>query len=166
MLSRISFLVAFCFLLLSPAYALAQDATSAIVGVWKVISVETKEVVSGKIVRPFGDQPAGVFVFTRGGRMTGMQYASNRKAAAGANATEAERAALFSSMSSYSGTYRVEGKKLIILVENSSIQSWNGTQRTLNVEFDGTRLAGTSEPFKSVISGLDVVASISWEKVE
>ena len=166
MLSRITFLAVLFSAPLSPTLALAQDAASAVVGVWKVTSVETKEVVSGKVVRPFGDRPTGTFLFSRGGRMTGMQFASDRKAAAGPNATEAERAALFSSMTGYSGTYRVEGKKLIIAVENSSIQSWNGTQRTINVDISGTRLTGTSEPFKSLMTGLDVVAVITWEKIE
>jgi len=51
-------------------------------------------------------------------------------------------------MSAYSGTYRVEGAKLIITIEDSSIQSWNGTKRVINFETDGKRLTGTSEPFK------------------
>ena len=152
--------------LFSPSMALAQEPSSAVVGVWKVLSVETKEVASGKLVKPFGDQPTGTFIFSRGGRMAGMQFGTNRKAAAGPNATEAERAALFSSMTAYSGTYKVVGKKLIFNIENSSIQSWNGTERTINIEINGTKLTGTSDPFKSLISGLDVVAVVTWEKVE
>lgn len=166
MFLRMAFLGALCSTVLLPTFAHAQDTASSIVGVWKVIGVETKELVSGKVVRPFGDRPTGTFVFTRGGHMTGMQFASNRKAAASPNATEAERAALFSSMTAYSGPYRVEGKKLIISVEDSSIQSWNGTQRILNVDIDGARLTGTSEAFRSLITGLDVVGVITWEKIE
>lgn len=166
MFFRIAFLGALCVTSLPPILAHAQDAAAAIVGVWKVIDVETREAVSGKAVHPFGDHPTGTFVFTRGGHMAGMQFASNRKAAAGPNATEAERAALFSSMTAYSGTYHVEGKKLIISVEDSSIQSWNGTQRILNVDIDGARLTGTSEVFRSLITGLDVVGVITWKKIE
>jgi hypothetical protein len=69
-------------------------------------------------------------------------------------------------MSAYSGRYRVEGKKLLISIEESSIQSWNGTTRVINVEFDGKKLTGTSEPFKSLISGADVVAVIAWDRLE
>jgi Lipocalin-like domain len=166
MLSRRMIFAATFLGLLSPNSVVAQDAATALVGVWKVTSVETREVLSGKIVRPFGDQPTGTFVFTRGGRMVGMQYASGRKAPAGPNATESERAALLSTMSAYSGTYRVEGKKVIIAVEDSSIQSWNGTNRTLDIDINGSRLTGTSEPFKSLISGLDVVGVITWKKLE
>ena len=146
--------------------AIAQTPTPSVVGIWRVVSVETRELASGKIARPFVDRPTGTFVFSPGGRMLGMQYATDRKAPATANATEAERAALLSSMSAYSGTYRVEGAKLIITIEDSSIQSWNGTKRVINFETDGKRLTGTSEPFKGLITGQDVVAVITWERLE
>ncbi len=95
-----------------------------------------------------------------------MQFATDRKAPVTPNPTEAERAALWTSMSAYSGTYRLEGNKLIVLIENSSIQSWNGTKRIINIETDGKKLIGTSEPFKSLVTGLDVVAAVRWERLE
>lgn len=148
------------------ASTLAQGSPQSVAGVWKVTSVETKEVVSGRVVRPFGDTPTGTFIFTPGGQMVGMQYASNRKAPATSNPTDAERAALHASMSAYGGRYRIEGGKVFISIEDSSIQSWNGTVRVINVELDGKKLTGTSEPFKSLISGQDVVAVITWERIE
>jgi hypothetical protein len=163
---RGAFSIALFFASLPVAPVEAQDTSTAIVGVWRVVDVQTREVVSGKTVHPFGEHPSGSFVFTQGGHMSGMQFASDRRAASGANATESERAALFSSMTAYSGTYRVEGRKVVISVENSSVQSWNGTQRVLNVDIAGARLTGTSEVFRSLITGLDVVGVITWEKVE
>ena|SRR5690348_12203640 len=155
-------------LVLLAGIALPMDARAepSIVGVWRVKNVETKELISGKIAQPFGDHPTGTFAFTQGGHMLGMQYGSNRQAPAGPKATETERAALFSSMSAYSGTYRVEGKQLIITVEDSSIQSWNGSLRLLNIDIEGSRLTGTSEPFKSLVNGLDVVGIVTWERLE
>ncbi|MCA2998109.1 MAG: lipocalin-like domain-containing protein [Rhodocyclaceae bacterium] len=155
-----------CSSILFTDQVLAQGSSQSIIGVWKVATVETREVVAGKVVKPFGETPSGTFVFTAGGQMIGMQYASNRKAPAAANPTEAERAALHASMSAYSGRYRVEGWKLFITIEESSIQSWNGTVRVINLETDGKRLTGTSEPFKSLITGLDVVAVVIWERIE
>ena len=166
-MNRIIYLaVVFCLTATVPAVVSAQGTSSSVAGVWKVTAVETRELVSGKVVRPFGDLPSGTFIFTSGGQMVGMQYAANRKAPASSNPTDAERAALHSSMSAYSGRYRVEGKKLFIAIEDSSIQSWNGTTRIINVELDGKKLTGTSEPFKSLISGADVVAVIAWERLE
>ena len=166
MLARLLHLGALSGVDLVPPVANAQATAASIVGVWKVVSVETKETGTGKIVRPFGERPTGTFVFTRGGRMAGMQFASNRKPASGPNATEPERAALFSTMTAYSGTYHVEGKRLIISVEDSSVQSWNGSKRTLDIDLNGRRLTGTSEPFKSLITGLDVVGIVTREKAE
>ena len=106
MLPRVAFLAALCSVLVSPTVARAQDLASIIVGVWKAISVETKEVVSGKINRPFGDKPEGTWVFTRGGRTSLMLFHGDRKSPAAANATDAERVALFNSMTAYIGTYQ------------------------------------------------------------
>ena len=166
MIRTLPLIIAFWLMLTVPAVALAQGSSPSISGVWKVTAVETREVLSGKVVRPFGDMPSGTFIFTPGGQMVGMQYAGNRKAPTSSNPTDAERAALHSSMSAYSGRYRVEGKRLLITIEDSSIQSWNGTTRVINVEFDGRKLTGTSEPFKSLISGADVVAVLTWERLE
>jgi len=166
MLRNLSFALVLCLAVVLPKAVNAQASPSAIVGVWRVTSVETREVASGRVVRPFGDHPTGTFVFTHGGRMVGMQFASNRKAPAGPNATEAERAALLSSMSAYSGTYRVEGKQLVMVIEDSSIQSWNGSTRTINIDIHGTKLTGTSESFRSLVTGLEVVAVIAWERLE
>jgi hypothetical protein len=95
MFLRLIFFSALIFL--SPSALRAQDLASTIVGVWRVVSIETKEVATGKVTYPLGDQLTGTFVFTPGGRFSGMVYSANRKAPATANATEAERLALFNS---------------------------------------------------------------------
>lgn len=165
MFSRVAFLAALWSTLLSVGNARAQDLASTIVGVWKVLSVETKEVNSGKAVRPLGDV-IGTFVFTRGGRFSGMVFSVNRKAPAAPNATETERVALFNSMVAYNGVYRIDGNKLDLTIDNSHIQSWNGTQRQFTVELSGTRLMGRTAPLKAATTGLDVFAEFIWEKLE
>jgi hypothetical protein len=166
MLSRIVAAAALCFVIMSPGTVRAQDIASAIVGVWKVVSIETKEVESGKVTRPLGDQLTGTFVFTRGGRFSGMVFRADRKSPASSNATEAERIALFNSLVAYNGVYRTEGNKLVMTIESSHIQSWNGTDRSLTVEFSGTRLTGRSAPLKAASTGLEVVAENIWERLE
>ncbi len=166
MIQIVSLFVALLFTATTAANVRAQESLSSLVGVWKVKSVETKELASGKAIRPFGNAPSGTFIFTTGGQMVGMQYAENRKAPASSNPTDTERVALHSSMSAYSGRYRVEGKKLFIAIEESSIQSWNGTTRIINIELSGSKLTGTSESFKSLITGAEVVAIIAWERTE
>jgi len=165
MLSRVAFIAVLCSLLLSAGNARAQDIASAIVGVWKVLSVETKEINSGKAVRPLGDV-MGTFVFSPGGHFSGMVFSANRKGPADPNATEAERVALFNSMVAYNGVYRTEGNKLDLTIDNSHIQSWNGTQRLFTVELAGARLTGRTAPLKAATTGLDVFAEFIWEKLE
>ena len=149
-----------------PVAASGQDLAAAIVGVWKVMSIETKEVQSGKVTRPLGDQLTGTFMFTRGGNFSGMVFRTDRKPPVAPNATEAERVALFNSLVAYNGTYRTEGDKLVMKIENSHIQSWNGTERTLTLEISGRRLTGRSAPLKAASTGLEVVAENVWERLE
>ena len=167
MLSRSATVVAaLCLVLISSGAGRAQDLATSIVGVWKVVSIETKEVASGKVTRPLGDQLAGTFVFTRGGRFSGMVFRADRTPPAGANATEPERVALFNSLVAYNGSYRIDGDKLVMTIESSHIQSWNGTNRVLTVEINGTRLTGRSAPLKAASTGLEVVAENVWERLE
>lgn len=144
----------------------ALSAPDTIAGVWKVVSIETMAVVSGKVAKPFGDQPVGTFVFTPGGQMSALITTADRKPPAGPNPTEAERAELLRTLSAYTGSYRVDGNKLIFNIANSSIRSWNGTERTLTFEMKGKTVTATSAPFKSAMSGVDIIAVNVWERVE
>lgn len=164
MLHRLAFFAALIFL--SPSTVRAQDLGSAIVGVWKVVSIETKEVESGKVTYPLGDQLSGTFVFTPGGRFSGMVFGANRKTPATANATEAERLALFNSLVAYNGVYRTEGDRLVMKIDNSHIQSWNGLDRSLTIRINGKKLTGRSAPLKAASTGLEVVAENVWERLE
>jgi Lipocalin-like domain len=166
MLTRFAMVVVSGLLALCPLPVLAQDLAQAMVGAWKLVSLETKEVVSGKVSRPMGDEVTGLFVFTKGGHFSGMVFRGERKAPEGPNATEAERIALFNSLVAYHGTYRTEGNKLIMKIANSHIQSWNGTERVLTVEVNGSRLTGRSAPLRAASTGLEVVAENVWERVE
>ena len=153
-------------LLTLPAVAWGQNLASDIVGVWKVVSIETREVQSGKITRPLGDQLTGTFTFTRGGNFSGMVFRADRKPPVAPNATEAERVALFNSLVAYNGTYQTEGDKLVMKIESSHIQAWNGTERVLAIQISGRRLTGRSAPLKAASTGLEVVAENVWERLE
>jgi len=153
-------------LLTLPAMAWGQNLASDIVGVWKVVSIETKEVQSGKITRPLGDQLTGTFTFTRGGNFSGMVFRTDRKPPVAPNATDAERVALFNSLVAYNGTYQTEGDKLVMKIESSHIQAWNGTERVLAIQISGRRLTGRSAPLKAASTGLEVVAENVWERLE
>ena len=146
--------------------AAAQDLASQIVGVWKPTSLVTKEVASGKTVHPFGERPSGLVIYSNGGHFMGIFVATDRKAPATANLTDAERIELQKTATYSSGTYKVEGDKLTTRYDTSWHQAWTGTERSGTVEISGKKLTITGAPFKSSLTGLDVVAITTAEKVE
>ena len=93
-------------LLTVPHVSLAQD--QAIVGVWQVKSLVTKEVASGKTVRPFGERMSGYHVYSKGGHFMTLNVGPDRKPPATANPTDAERLELQRTAAWTSGTYRIE----------------------------------------------------------
>jgi hypothetical protein len=83
-----------------------------------------------------GKNPMGYNIYTPEGRMMTLITAAGLKAAT----TDQERANLWRSMVAWSGTYRVEGDKLITRIEVSSMPTWVGAERVLLLRFDGDRL--------------------------
>jgi hypothetical protein len=155
-----------CLLTLSQSAA-AQDPASSIVGVWKTTSLVTKEVATGKTVHPFGEGPIGYAIYTRGGHFVTVLTAASRKAPASANPTDAERVELHKTAVFTSGTYRLDGNKITSRYDTSWHQAWTGTERTGGtVEITRKTLTITGTPFKSSLTGLDVVAISTHERIE
>jgi len=93
-------------------------------------------------------------------------FGDNRKAPAGAAATDAERAGLFNTMAAATGTYKVEGNMLAITYTGSWNQSWTATTQKRQIEIVGNKLTLMSAPFKSAQTGQDTVFVVSYERVE
>ena len=141
--------------------AIAQDA-SKLVGSWRLVSWQY-EFQDGSPTRAvFGNAPIGYVVFTPGGRMAGIIEAEGRKTPQ----TDAEAAAAFRTMVSYSGTYRVEGDKWITKVDAAWNPAWRGTDQVRQYKLEGNRLHVISMwqpnpnlPGKPVTRGI-----LSWER--
>jgi hypothetical protein len=88
-----------------------------------------------------GKAPKGYFVLTPT-RAVYFFTAENRKF----GTSVADKAALFDTVAGWSGTYRVEGKKLIVKVDASWVELWNGKDQVRNWELSGNRLTLTSDP--------------------
>jgi Lipocalin-like domain len=147
--------------------AASQDLASQIVGVWKLQSQHRKDVATGKTVHTYGEKPTGHLIYTKGGHVSFIVAGDGRKAPASPNATDAEIVGLFKSSSFGSGTYRVEGNKLVVRYETSWHQLWTGTERSgPPPEISGKTLTTTTAPFKSPLDGAEVVVVTTWERVE
>ena len=74
---------------------------------------------------------------------------ANRRAPAGPSPTDAERIELFKTAVFGSGTYRLEGNKLITRYDTSWHQAWTGAERVNTVEITGKTLTSTCSPSKA-----------------
>ena len=158
--------VALAFLLMLPRPAPAQDLASQLVGVWNLNSQLRKEVASGATLATFGEKPRGYIIFTRGGVLTFVIVGTDRKAPASPNLTDAERIELFKTMSFGSGTYKVEGNKVVTRYDTSWHQLWTGRDLSSQVEIQGKTLTIATEPFKAAVDGKEVIVTTIWERVE
>jgi hypothetical protein len=146
-------LISLAVLTFTLSQATAQDLASQIVGVWKVVDTTRKEVASGKIDKPYGEKPTGYYIYTRAGHFSWSLVAEGRKPPSEAVPTDAERVALFNTMSFGTGKYRVEGSKVVHRYDSFSHQAWTGTERTAQPAMSGAKMTVTSAPFKAPYYG-------------
>jgi Lipocalin-like domain len=144
--------------------ATAQDLQSSLVGLWKVTSVANKLVPTGEIVHPFGEHPSGYELFTRGGHVMFSMFGEHRNVPGQSNTAEVDRAALFNALVAYTGTYKVDGSKVILHFEASATPGIS--DRTYVADISGNKLMLTSEPFTSGITGRRIITIRTFERVE
>ena len=144
----------------------AQELASSIVGVWKLSSQMRKEVASGKTMNTYGEKPTGHLIYTKGGHFTFTIVADGRKAPATPSVTDAERVDLFKSSSFGSGSYKIDGNKVIARYATSWHQLWTGKDIAGQAEVKDKTLTLTTAPFKSPMDGAEVVVVTTWERVE
>jgi hypothetical protein len=128
-------------LLLTALSAWAEDAKT-IVGSWKLVSAAATTADGKPIASPMGEHPTGFLVYTADGRMSLLITHEGRPKLSGdrLDSPMDERAKAFSTMVAYSGSYRVEGNRLIHHVEAASSQNWVGTDLPRVVTFSGNRV--------------------------
>jgi len=105
------------------------------IGVWTLIDSVEIDSQKGEISRPRGRHPAGMLIYSAGGRMCAIVTAEGRKpledgsgAADRSDYTE-RSAALFHSLNSYAGTYAVNGSTITHKVLVASNPAWIGTEQ-------------------------------------
>jgi Lipocalin-like domain len=143
--------------LFAAAVAGAGDAPApaALVGTWRLVSFEN--VVSGETVRPFGDRPVGLFVYTPDGYVT-IQIANpanpvclapTKKFGPGSKddlalppCSEAQRQALLNGYVAYWGTYTVDAAAGVVIhhVKSDIGNGYIGTDQRRPFRLEGDRL--------------------------
>ena len=143
----------------APTTALAQDIN----GSWKQTAFYQKVVSTGEKRFPFGEQVVGKFVSTKEGNFCSIATGVDRKQGAGAPSDE-ERIGLFKSMYAYCGKYRVEGSKIIMQPDIAWAPNFTKQEQTRSWKIDGNILTMESSPFKSQLDGVDVVATVIYQR--
>src|SRR5262245_19786260 len=97
-----------------------DSARQHLIGTWKLIAAVREEISSGTKTEFLGPDPVGYINYGAEGRMLVLTVGSGRRKPAGPKATSAEVEALFRSMTSYGGTYTIDGNEMTHHVRDSA----------------------------------------------
>ena len=149
-----------CALILVLSIVSPSLGQQSLVGTYKIISMDLD--VGGTATQPYGKAPRGYLVLTPT-RYVSFYTGDNRKFGTSA----ADKAALFDTLAGLSGTYRVEGDKIITHVDASWTEAWTGKDQVRHWTLSGNRLTLTSDPqpFARDPSKTVIIRAV-WEKVE
>lgn len=135
----------------TPAEEAAKAAAIGLAGSWQLVRFENTD-PQGKVEKPFGVQPRGLFVYDSTGHLS-INIARNPPTppfAKGDDAgTDAEVRAAYDGYVAYFGTYRVDLEKqtLVHVVEASLRPSYSGTDQLRPFKLNGDVLIiGATNP--------------------
>jgi hypothetical protein len=150
-----------CALVLALLIATPSLGQQSLVGTYKIISHDV-QYTDGTTVQVVGKAPHGYLVLTPTRYLT-FYTADNRKF----GTSVADKAALLDTLAGWSGTYRIEGGKMIIAVDVSWTEVWTGKDLVRNWALSGNRLTLTSDPTRDPQdpSKTSFVRTV-WEKIE
>ena len=136
---------------LAPVYAVDL----AVPGAWKLLSLAREDVVSGEIIRPWGENPSGYLMYLPDGHMSAVLTAEGRKAAAPTD--EKQAALLYSNMAAYAGTYTLQGDTVVHHVEVAWLPGWVGSDQPRQAKLEGDTLTIRTQPIRNQVEGKDYV---------
>ena len=138
-----------------------QTSVSSFVGVWRLVSFDYEDQVTGRRVLRFGKRPKGRLMLLENGLMTAILTAEGRKIPK----TNEDRAEAFNTIIAYSGKYTIQNAQLNINVDISWNEAWVGTLQIRSVGFVDSRLqlisAWAASPFEPdrTVRGI-----LEWER--
>jgi hypothetical protein len=141
------------------------DVKQQLVGSWKILSYRSQNVGQDNWREPLGANPIGYAVFTADGRYMHLITTYGRKPAT----NDAERAALLNSMNAWSGRYAVEKDQLIMMVDVSASEGYQGDRQkqTRFFKLDGGKMTMRTPPQiggRDIASAVMAVTEIAWER--
>jgi hypothetical protein len=128
-----------CALILLLVLATPSWAQQSLVGTYKLVSLQRE--LDGKATPLPGNPPRGYLIITPKAYVL-LQTEGTRKY----GPSTADKAALWESMIAMGGTYRVEGKKMVMNPDVHSNESMVGAETIRYWEIKGNRLVISSDP--------------------
>ncbi len=161
----------FCAVLLGAMISPAEIATAAdpgIVGTWRLVSMKSRDEMTGVETDTWGENPIGFLSYTAGGRMSAILAKANREISveSAGLATAEQQAMLFRTFSAYAGRYTLTRDGVIHHVEVAADPTRIGNDQERFTRFEGNKLVITTPPIKNVISPNPLVLHLVWERVE
>jgi hypothetical protein len=137
-----------------------------LIGTWKLLSATREDVASGTKTDFLGAGATGFISYSPDGRMIVLNTGGGRPKPNGAQPTAAEAEALFRSMTSYAGTYAIDGNVITHRVDVSWNETWTGTEQKRIARFEGDRAYLSTPPSIDPITGTMSVRTMTWQKVK
>ncbi|MFF4245660.1 lipocalin-like domain-containing protein [Streptomyces sp. NPDC001822] len=145
-----------------------DELRAALVGAWRLVSYEARGVDGGEVVRPFGDRPLGLIIYSADGYMSAQITRPDRprfdtdrlESGRPEELTEAARNYL-----AYAGPFRVQdGQTVIHDVALSLFPNWMGGAQLRVARLDGEVLQlALATPTR--IWGALRTGVLTWERV-
>lgn len=138
-----------------------------LIGVWHLRSWETR--LGDEVVRPLGEDPRGILVYTPDGRIV-VQIAARDRPSIEVNplggtplgGAEPDRAAAYSTSLAYYGRYEVRTDTVVHTIELSSFPNWTGEEQVRQAELTDGELILRTLPIRVAIG--DIVSELRWAR--
>jgi hypothetical protein len=155
-------IVALLAIVFARAGSAQEDASGKLFGSWRLISFQLK--VVGEDAEPkdiFGPDPIGRIIFSPEHRV--VVFIS--RAGSRPPTSESVAAALLSSMTAYTGKFRLEGDKFITQVDGAWNEFYHGSEQVRYFELTGDKLSiRTPEQPSGILIGKRTVATLVWQR--
>jgi len=143
-----------------------QNCTGPQLGTWKLETYTSEDLATHQVTNPLGTRPSGYISYGPDCRMYVILIQEGRRAPTSLVPTEAERLELYGGLTSYAGTYSIEGDKVSHHIDASWNQAWTGTTQTRELRIEGRTLHIKTVPSANPLTGRESVRVLTWTKVE
>lgn len=141
--------------------AMDDRSHAGVFGSWRAVSATVELADTGEVMPLYGVDPVGRLVIGADGLWTVVMTAADRRPPE----TDADRLALFATLTAYAGRYRIEGDRFVTRIEVAWHPEWVGTEQVRFFALDGDVLTlRTPEMTYPTLKGRRGIGVITWQR--